>query len=291
MLCVKTGHGPSARTLPRPFSIRFATGQQNVAFLNFVFLVGLSMSGNTASASDYTPKLKQLMQQVGLDSFAALSRATGLSRRQISGLRQGRIQDLRLGHVLQLSQTLEITVSLLLATFSSAESVELLRKNERNRSIEDASIPAQQQAITQPSDPQQTQLQHTLDTLKKEYQHLQTQLQDQQILLWQEYQRSTLQVLESLLLQWPTVAYAARKNPEAPAIKILPLLQPLDRLLASWGIVPIGEVGADIAYDPQWHQLMATVGQAPALGDQVRVRYVGYRQGEQLLYRAKVSFD
>ncbi len=289
MLCVKTGHGPSARTLPRVFPIRFAAGQQNVAFLNSVFWVGLSMSVNSASASDYTPQLKQLMQQVGLNSFAALSRATGLSRRQISGLRQGKIQELRLRQALQLSRTLEITLSVLVATFASAESVELLRRDERNRSIEDTSLHAQQKSITQPVDLQQMRLQQALESLKQEYQHLHTQLQDQQIHLWQEYQRSTLQVLESLLLQWPTVAYAARKNPEAPAIKILPLLQPLDQLLASWGIVPIGEVGTEIAYDPQWHQLMPTAGQATVLGDQVRVRYVGYRQGEQLLYRAKVS--
>lgn len=247
------------------------------------------MSVNSPSISDYTPQLKQCMQQVGLASFAALSRATGLSQRQIRGVRQGKLQDLRLGQVLQLSQTLDVTVSVLVATFSPVISVDLLRRAGQNMPIEDVSIHSQKKSIPQPNDLQQGQLQHTLDSLKREYQHLQTQLQDQQIHLWQEYQRSTLQILESLLLQWPTVAYAARKNPEAPAVKILPLLQPLDQLLASWGIVPIGEVGADIAYDPQWHQLMPIAGQVPVLGDQVRVRYVGYRQGEQLLYRAKVS--
>ena len=249
------------------------------------------MSVNSPSVSDYTPQLKQCMQQVGLESFAALSRATGLSQRQIRGVRQGKLQDLRLGQVLQLSQILDVTVSVLVGTFSSAVFVDSLKPEDQAIPSLAVSRQSQQQLISQPTDPQQGQLQQKLDALKREYQYLQTQLQDQQIHLWQEYQRSTLQILESLLLQWPTVAYAARKNPEAPAVKILPLLQPLEQLLASWGIVPIGEVGADIAYDPQWHQLMPTAGRAPALEDQVRVRYVGYRQGEQLLYRAKVSFD
>ena len=133
------------------------------------------------------------------------------------------------------------------------------------------------------------QLQQTLETLKEEYKRQQKQLQNQQVQLWQEYQKSTVQALESLLLQWPTAAYAARKNPEAPAIKILPLLRPLEQLLASWGIVAIGEVGTEICYNPQWHQIMASGESGLASGDQVKVRYVGYRQGKQLLYRAKVS--
>jgi molecular chaperone GrpE (heat shock protein) len=153
----------------------------------------------------------------------------------------------------------------------------------------DLKFPAPAQTKSQPTTQEYSQLQQTLDTLNQEYQRLQKQLQDQQAQLWQEYQRSTVQALESLLLQWPTAAYAARQHPEAPAMKILPLLRPLETLLDVWGIVLIGEVGAEIAFDPQWHQLMPGGESTATKGDKVTVRYVGYRQGETLLYRAKVS--
>jgi molecular chaperone GrpE (heat shock protein) len=48
----------------------------------------------------------------------------------------------------------------------------------------------------------------------------------------------------------------------------------------------IAPVGAEIPYDPQLHQLMEG---NPQLGEIVKVRYTGYRQGDKLLYRAKVS--
>jgi hypothetical protein len=95
-----------------------------------------------------------------------------------------------------------------------------------------------------------------------------------------------LQVLESLLLQLPTAVYAAQQNPQVSAVKLLPLLRPIDALLQQWGIEAIAQVGVELPYDPQQHQLMAGTA---AMGDRVRVRYVGYRQGDKLLYRAKVS--
>jgi molecular chaperone GrpE (heat shock protein) len=125
-----------------------------------------------------------------------------------------------------------------------------------------------------------------LSDLRQEYDRLQQQLANQRQILWQEFQQSSVQILESLLLQLPTAAYAAQQNPQAPAVKMLPLLRPLDTLLEQWGIESIATVGAEIPYDPQQHQLMGGIAQT---GDRVKVRYTGYRQGDRLLYRAKVS--
>jgi molecular chaperone GrpE (heat shock protein) len=66
------------------------------------------------------------------------------------------------------------------------------------------------------------------------------------------------------------------------------LLRPLDTLLEKWGITKIGSVGAEVAYDPQRHQLMEGIDDI-AENDIAIVRYVGYMQGEKLLYRARVS--
>jgi molecular chaperone GrpE (heat shock protein) len=58
------------------------------------------------------------------------------------------------------------------------------------------------------------------------------------------------------------------------------------QLLERWGVQPIDSVGDHVGYDPQIHQLID--GQA-AIGTPVIVRYRGYRHGEKLLYRARVS--
>jgi molecular chaperone GrpE (heat shock protein) len=104
--------------------------------------------------------------------------------------------------------------------------------------------------------------------------------------LCQEFQQASLQVIESWLLQWPTAAHKARENPQLAAVKLLPLVRPIQQLLQQWGVEAIAPVGAGIPYDPQLHQLLEGTAQP---GETVKVRYTGYRQGEKLLYRAKVS--
>lgn len=122
--------------------------------------------------------------------------------------------------------------------------------------------------------------------LQQEYQRLQAQMEEQRQSLMQEFQLSSLQVLESWLIQWPTAAYAAGQNPQMPAVKLLPLLRPVEQLVQQWGVEAIAPVGTELPYDPQQHQLMELTAQP---GDRVKVRYTGYRQGDRLLYRAKVS--
>jgi molecular chaperone GrpE (heat shock protein) len=122
--------------------------------------------------------------------------------------------------------------------------------------------------------------------LKQEYELLQNRLEKQEETLKQEFQQSSLEVLESWLLQWPTAAAAAQKNPKLSAVKLLVLVKPVVELLKRWGVENIGSVGEKVPYDPQYHQLLE--GNA-ITGDLVEVRYVGYRQDDRLLYRAKVS--
>lgn len=215
-----------------------------------------------SASPDYTPQLRRLMHQVNLTSLAALYRATGVPRRQIQRLRFGQVQTLPVASLIKLSQVLQVPLPQLLEQFMEVP-------------------PAQPSTSTTPPH-----LEQELTTLKGEYQRLQKQLKQQQQDLEQTFQQSALQTLEPLLLQWPTAAHAARNNPQAPAVKLLPLLRPLEQLLQSWNIETIGTVGEELAYDPQWHQPM---GGTIAANTPIRVRYVGYRRGDQLLYRAKVS--
>jgi DNA-binding Xre family transcriptional regulator len=211
--------------------------------------------------NDRTPQLRQLMQQVGVSSFKALSRVADVSEKQVRRLRRGELDQMRWSTLLKLSQALQIPVTQLVAALTQTESE-----------------PPAEQPDAQPD--------RALAELRQEYDRLQTQLTQQKQELWQEFQQSSLQILESLLLQLPTAAYAAQQNPQAPAVKLLPLLRPIDRLLQEWGIEQIAPVGAEIAYDPQQQQLMEGTA---AVGDRVRVTHTGYRQGDRLLYRLKVK--
>lgn len=204
------------------------------------------------------------MQSSGLPSFQALYQA-GFSRQQIKNLRQGQIQLWRLDSLQKLAQVLHISLEELLASFGSA-----------------ISLWGGEAIASPPSDSNQAEIQ----ALKQEYQRLSDQLAQQQQTLQQAFQAESLQILESWLIQWPKAAQAARQNPQLPAVKLLPLLRPVEDLLKHWHIEPIGEIGAEVAYDPQRHQLQQGTVTPATL---VKVDYVGYQQGDRLLHRAKVS--
>ncbi|WP_346289459.1 helix-turn-helix domain-containing protein [Sphaerothrix gracilis] len=207
---------------------------------------------------DRTAVLRQLMQQADISSFKALSQQAQVSQWQVRQLRQGKIAQMRLQVLLQLATALRLTLPELLADFS------LVTTATESDQVEQGDQPV----------------------LAQEYQRLQKQLAQQQQQLEQKFQQDSLNTLESWLLSWPTAAYAAQNNPQIPATRLIPLMRPLENLLADWGIEAIAPVGAEIPYDPQQHQLIEGSAQP---GDLVKVRYTGYRQGGKLLHRVKVS--
>ncbi len=101
-----------------------------------------------------------------------------------------------------------------------------------------------------------------------------------------DFQYASFQIIESFLTYWPAAAYQANLDPNFPASKLLPLVGSIDRLIASWGIQSIGQVGEITLFNPQLHQSLA--GQIPPTTP-VQIRYPGYQQGDRLLTRAKVS--
>jgi transcriptional regulator with XRE-family HTH domain len=203
---------------------------------------------------DYTPQLRDLMRSCDISSFRQLCDRTGISEKQLRRLRRGQIAELRLITLQRLAEGLGVSIAQLLTIF---EMIPELKDNSP-----------------------------TTTALQREYDRLQTQLNEQKQTLWQEFQQTSLQTLEPWLLQWSAAAYAAQQNPQVSAVKLLPLLRPIEQLLAQWEIEPTAIVGSEIPYDPQQHQLMSGTAE---VGQLVRVRYAGYRQGDRLLYRAKVS--
>jgi DNA-binding Xre family transcriptional regulator len=200
------------------------------------------------TALDLTPQLRQRMQAQGITSFAQLQRQSGLTRSQLQRVRQGQAAQLSLTTLAQLCNTLGCSLTTGIQQFCP----DLAHASN----VQKSEVPTAMAAVE-----------------TRMLERVQAQVLDQ---------------LESLLLQWPTAAHAARQNPTAPAVKLLPLLKPLEQLLTVWNIEAIGTVGESIPFDPQSQTWMGA-GDAPDPGTPALVRYVGYRQGDRLLYRAKVS--
>jgi transcriptional regulator with XRE-family HTH domain len=206
------------------------------------------------STSDFTAALTQYMSDRGIPSFRALSKASGLSRSAIDRLRRGQIPQMQVNTLLKLASFLELDLESLVRSLSPTA-----MSTAMPTAIDADSSPAP--ALSIPASP---------------------------ITAEESFQRSALQTLEPLLLQWSAAATAAQNNPQLPAARLLPLLRPVDLLLAEWGVTVIGAVGEDLAYNPIEHQAMES-GEMLKPGDRVRVRFSGYRHHSNLLHRAKVS--
>lgn len=216
---------------------------------------------------NHTQNLQNLMQRVGFASFKSLSLAAGVSQWQILQLRRGKIGQMRVGILIKLAEVLRISQDELLETFGCDNLSETLNPTDVENLDQD--------------------LLRQLEDLQNEYRRLSSSLKQQREILQQEFQQSSLQILESLILQWPTASHRAREDHQLAAVKILPLVdKPLQSLLQAWGLSAIADVGAQVPYNPELHQLLEGTAQA---GDIVKVRYTGYMQFDKLLYRARVS--
>lgn len=279
------------------------------------------------AGADYTAQLRSLMQTVGIASFRALSQAASVSERQIDRLRKGEIAEMRLAVLIRLSQTLQRPIETLIQQFSdpatthqgldpSSDQVSDYRRTDQpldqhpNQHSNQRTDQLSESEVQPPLTPTAHLLAHPpthlpanaliqdasekvahsspgeIEQLRQEYQRLQSQLEQQRLQLQQEFQQTSLHILESWLLFYPAAAYAAQQKPDAPAVKLLPLMRPIEQLIKSWGVEMVAPVGAEVPFDPQYHQLEAGTANP---GDPVRIRKPGYRHGNKLLHRAKVT--
>ncbi len=222
-----------------------------------------------AAYSLETQSLKDDMDAVGVASFKALALQSGVSRRQIEWLRRGQVSRLSVQSALKLATTLQLSLSELLHRF----------EDNLSSSLESAPLSAPLEDSAEGSQPMTVPL--------ADYQRLEQALADQKVHLLENFQSEALNILESLLIQWPTAAHAAQNNLTLPAIRLIPLLKPLEQLLQTWDVEAIATVSEIIPYDPTLHQWSGETA-PPAVQSPVQVSHVGYRQRERLLYRAKV---
>jgi molecular chaperone GrpE (heat shock protein) len=207
--------------------------------------------------------LQNLMQQANIADIRELSKIAGVRELQLVRLQLGLISQMSLPTIIKIAKGLQISVDKLLTIFMPDY---VSNNTETTPAASDTPV--------------------TETFWKHEYQRLEAEVARQKESLQEEFQNTSLQIIESWLVQWPTAVAAVQKNPQLPAERLLPLIQPLQQLLQEWEIETIALVGEKLPYDPRWHTLHK--GSAEP-GELVEVRYVGYKQGDKLLHKAKVS--
>ncbi|WP_267384086.1 helix-turn-helix domain-containing protein [Cyanobacterium sp. uoEpiScrs1] len=225
------------------------------------------MKQSTTYQTNYQ-KLLQLMQQAQISNFCQLTKISGVSQWQLNRLLVGLLPKISIENLLKLSKVLKVPIDRLISEFDGNQSF--------LESLEDSPLETKALHLSD------------LEKVKEEYKQLQRQLNQHKETLEREFQKSSLEAIESWLLQWPTAAMVAQKNPQLSAVKLLPLVKPIIELLKKWNVETIAIAGEKVPYDPLCHQLLEGSGDVEP-GETVIIRYIGYRHGENILYRAKVT--
>ncbi|MGM3305707.1 nucleotide exchange factor GrpE [Anabaena sp. WFMT] len=122
--------------------------------------------------------------------------------------------------------------------------------------------------------------------LEIQCQRLREELKQQSQQLRIDFQNETFTQLQTLLSNYPTVKKMALAKPDLPAKNLISLFTSLDNLITSWGYTAIGEIWEQVNYNPQLHQADSDDIQE---GELVYIRFIGYQDGDKVLYPAKVS--
>ncbi|QJB45291.1 nucleotide exchange factor GrpE [Dolichospermum flos-aquae] len=141
-------------------------------------------------------------------------------------------------------------------------------------------IPINSQPVTSPDTEQK------IKDLEIQCQRLREELKQQSQQLQTDFQQETFTQLQTLLSNYPTVKKMALAKPELPAKNLISLFTSLDSLITNWGYTAIGETWKQVNYNPQLHQADSDDIQE---GELVYIRFIGYQNGDKVLYPAKIS--
>ena len=140
--------------------------------------------------------------------------------------------------------------------------------------------PINNQPVTSPDTEQK------IKDLEIQCQRLREELKQQSQQLQTDFQQETFTQLQTLLSNYPTVKKMALAKPELPAKNLISLFTSLDSLITNWGYTAIGETWKQVNYNPQLHQADSDDIQE---GELVYIRFIGYQNGDKVLYPAKIS--
>ncbi len=125
--------------------------------------------------------------------------------------------------------------------------------------------------------------------LREEYSSLEARLVSTGNTLVQEERLALFRRLQAIATQFPTLRAALADGADISARDIVELLKPLDEALRDLGFEMIGEAGAEVPYDPRRHRLVGRGAKSGTIEMRVRIRYVGYTYGEDIVCKAEVT--
>jgi transcriptional regulator with XRE-family HTH domain len=222
-------------------------------FLVLLYIYSLSENAQ-ASPLKYDQLLKERLKQLGMTSFLDLQQKSGLTSTQLRQVRRGELSLLKLKDLTKLATALDWTIEELLQLGG-------LKTNSRKQVSE-------------------------MELLRRECLQLRRELQNLSRELTTEFQHSIFSQLQTLLTNYPSLRASINVKPDLPAKNIVSLFTPLDNLIETWGYERIGQAWEQVPYNPQLHQADANDIE---LGELVYIRFIGYKEGEQILCPAKVS--
>ncbi|HAA30043.1 MAG TPA: hypothetical protein DCE56_23120 [Cyanobacteria bacterium UBA8553] len=222
----------------------------------FLVLVYINSRSKIAQTPfEYDQLLVSRLNQLGMTSFVSLQQKSGLTGSRLRQVRGGKLASLTLQELTQIATALGWTIEELLFNFGVENTASFKKLIE-------------------------------IENLRRECLRLREELQQQSVDLTTEFRHSTFQQLQTLLTNYPSVRQLVQVKPDLPAKNLTSLFTSLDNLLESWGYQPIGQAWEQVPYNPQLHQPDA--GDIEP-GELVYIRFIGYREGEQILCPAKVS--
>lgn len=235
------------------FSIALAVGG---IFLILVYAYAASEAGDAIDFK-YDTILRERMNQLNIVDWQDLGDKAGLSRFGVRLVRQGDVGKLTLDQLRRLATVLNLNFQ------------------EFDRTL--SALPTSATITSNPSE---------IEELRQQCFRLRDELQQQKTQLTVDFRHATFEKLRTLLTSYPAARKMAEAKPNMSAKNLSALFTPLENLLSSWDFETIGSAWEQVTYNPQLHQ--------PDLedikeGELVYIRFVGYRDGEQILAPAKVS--
>jgi len=240
-------------TIVSPFSIALAVGG---IFLILVYAYAASEAGDAIDFK-YDTILRERMNQLNIVDWQDLGEKAGLSRFAVRLVRQGDVGKLTVDQLRRLATVLNLNFQ------------------EFDRTL--SALPVSATITTNPSE---------IEELRQQCFRLREELQQQKTQLTADFRRATFEQLQTLLTSYPAARKMAEAKPDMPAKNLSALFTPLETLLSSWDFETIGSAWEQVTYNPQLHQPDV---EDIKEGELVYIRFVGYRDGEQILAPAKVS--
>ncbi|MEG3941317.1 XRE family transcriptional regulator [Microcoleus sp. S36b_A3] len=235
------------------FSMALAVGG---IFLILVYLYAASEAGD-AIEFKYDTILRERMNQLEILDWQDLGEKAGLSRFGVRLVRQGDVGKLTLDQLRRLATVLNLNFP------------------EFDRTL--SALPVSATITTNPNE---------IEELRQQCFRLREELQQQKSQLTADFRRATFEQLQTLLITYPAARKMAEAKPNMRAKNLSALFTPLENLLSSWDFETIGSAWEQVTYNPQLHQPDV---KDITEGELVYIRFVGYRNGEQILTPAKVS--